>query len=120
MTIDSMCKQPHSPTDSNEMSAEQDLDKSGSAERFDHVDWSDHTTQRWRDLSINTIGILLTSAPLVLLWAYDTIFITERGATLAFIGLELWSPRKIIHALNSNLFLISYGINPLIRTHCTY
>ncbi|RLM72693.1 ABC transporter permease [Halorubrum sp. Atlit-26R] len=58
------------------------------SERFDQVDWSDLSRSGRFDLSINSIGMLLTTLPLALLAVYDTQFIGDRTPTFEFIGLD--------------------------------
>jgi len=57
-------------------------------ERFDQVDWSELSQSGRFDLSINTIGMLITSLPVVLLGLYDWRFIGDRTDTFEFIGLS--------------------------------
>ena len=58
------------------------------SERFDQVDWNDFSRSGRFDLSINSIGMLLTTLPLVLLGVYDWQFIGQRTPTFEFIGLD--------------------------------
>ncbi len=58
------------------------------SERFDQVDWSDFSRSGRFDLSINSIGMLLTTLPLVLLGVYDWQFTGQRTPTFEFIGLD--------------------------------
>ncbi|MYL17086.1 ABC transporter permease subunit [Halorubrum terrestre] len=58
------------------------------SERFDQVDWSDLSRSGRFDLSINSIGMLLTTLPLALLGVYDWQFTGRRTPTFEFIGLE--------------------------------
>ena len=58
------------------------------SERFDKVDWNDLSRSGRFDLSINSIGMLLTALPLTLLGVYSTAFTGPRTATFEFIGLE--------------------------------
>ena len=58
------------------------------SERFDQVDWSDCSRSGRFDLSINSIGMLLTTLPLVLLGVYDWQFTGQRTPTFEFIGLD--------------------------------
>ncbi|EMA71550.1 ABC transporter permease [Halorubrum sp. E3] len=58
------------------------------SERFDRVDWEELSRSGRFDLSINSIGMLLTTLPLVLLAVYDRHFIGQRTPTFEFIGLE--------------------------------
>ncbi|MES3161044.1 MAG: ABC transporter permease [Halorubrum sp.] len=55
-------------------------------ERFDQVDWNELSRSGRLDLSVNTIGMLLTSLPVVLLGLYDWRFIGERTDTFEMIG----------------------------------
>ena len=57
-------------------------------ERFDQVDWSELSGSGRLDLSINSIGMLITSLPVVLLGLYDWRFIGDRTNTFEFIGLS--------------------------------
>ncbi|MFC6753083.1 ABC transporter permease [Halorubrum tibetense] len=57
-------------------------------ERFDQVDWSELSRSGRFDLSINTIGMLVTSLPIVLLGLYDWRFIGDRTDTFEMIGLS--------------------------------
>ena len=57
-------------------------------ERFDNVDWNEFSESGWFDLSINAIGMLATTIPLVVLWLYDWQFVGERVDTFAFLGLQ--------------------------------
>ncbi len=57
-------------------------------ERFDQVDWDELSRSGWLDLSINSIGMLITSIPLALLGLYDWRFIGDRTDTFEFIGLS--------------------------------
>ncbi len=57
-------------------------------ERFDEVDWEKLADTGRFDLSINTIGMLLTSLPVVALGLYDWRVIGERTATFEMIGLN--------------------------------
>lgn len=57
-------------------------------ERFDQVDWSELSRSGRFDLSINTIGMLVTSLPIVLLGLYDWQFIGDRTDTFEMIGLS--------------------------------
>ncbi|MEZ3164757.1 ABC transporter permease [Halorubrum sp. RMP-47] len=58
------------------------------SERFDNVDWNDLSRSGRFDLSINSIGMLLTALPLTLLGVYSWGFTGPRTATFEFIGLE--------------------------------
>ena len=58
------------------------------SERFDQVDWSDLSRSGRFDLSINSIGMLLTTLPLALLAVYDWQFTGQRTPTFEFIGLD--------------------------------
>jgi peptide/nickel transport system permease protein len=58
------------------------------SERFDQVDWNDLSRSGRFDLSINSIGMLLTTVPLALLGVYDWQFTGQRTPTFEFIGLE--------------------------------
>ncbi|MFY4815893.1 ABC transporter permease [Haloarcula sp. AONF1] len=58
------------------------------SERFDRVDWEELSRSGRFDLSINSIGMLLTTLPLVLLAVYDRHLIGQRTPTFEFIGLE--------------------------------
>ncbi|ELZ48612.1 binding-protein-dependent transporters inner membrane component [Halorubrum californiense DSM 19288] len=58
------------------------------SERFDQVDWSDISRSGRFDLSINSIGMLLTTLPVALLAVYDWQFTGRRTATFEFIGLD--------------------------------
>ena len=57
-------------------------------ERFDQVDWDERSRSGWLDLSVNSIGMLITSIPLALLGLYDWRFIGDRTDTFEFIGLS--------------------------------
>ena len=57
-------------------------------ERFDQVDWDELSRSGWLDLSVNSIGMLITSIPLALLGLYDWRFIGDRTDTFEFIGLS--------------------------------
>ncbi len=57
-------------------------------ERFDQVDWNELSRSGRLDLSINSIGMLITSTPLLLLGLYDWRFIGERTDTFEFIGVS--------------------------------
>ena len=57
-------------------------------EQFDQVDWNDISRSGRFDLSVNSLGMLLTTIPLALLAAYDWQFIGRRTATFEFIGLD--------------------------------
>jgi peptide/nickel transport system permease protein len=57
-------------------------------ERFDQVDWNDLSRSGRFDLSINSIGMLLTTLPLALLAVYDWQFLGRRTPTFEFIGLD--------------------------------
>ena len=58
------------------------------SERFDQVDWNDLSRSGRFDLSINSLGMLLSTIPLVLLAVYDRHVIGQRTPTFEFIGLE--------------------------------
>ncbi|KOX96427.1 MULTISPECIES: ABC transporter permease [Halorubrum] len=58
------------------------------SERFDQVDWSNLSRSGRFDLSVNSIGMLVTTFPLVLLAVYDWQFIGQRTPTFGFIGLD--------------------------------
>ncbi|RLM52384.1 ABC transporter permease [Halorubrum sp. Atlit-28R] len=58
------------------------------SERFDQVDWNDLSRSGRFDLSINSLGMLLTTVPLALLGVYDWRFTGQRTPTFEFIGLE--------------------------------
>ncbi|TKX82744.1 ABC transporter permease, partial [Halorubrum sp. SS5] len=58
------------------------------SERFDQVDWNDLSRSGRFDLSVNSLGMLLTTIPLALLGVYDWQFLGERTPTFEFIGLE--------------------------------
>ena len=58
------------------------------SERFDQVDWNDLSRSGRFDLSINSIGMLLTALPLVLLAVYDRFLIGQRTQTFEFLGIE--------------------------------
>jgi peptide/nickel transport system permease protein len=58
------------------------------SERFDQVDWNDLSRSGRFDLSINSLGMLLSTVPLVLLAVYDRHFIGQRTPTFEFVGLE--------------------------------
>lgn len=58
------------------------------SERFDQVDWNDLSRSGRFDLSINSIGMLLTAIPIVLLAVYDQFLIGERTQTFEFLGIE--------------------------------
>ena len=58
------------------------------SERFDQVDWNDLSRSGRFDLSINSIGMLLTTVPLALLGVYDWQFTGQRTPTFEFVGLE--------------------------------
>jgi peptide/nickel transport system permease protein len=60
----------------------------GEPERFDRVDWEDLSGSGGFSPSSNTVGMALTSLPLVLLGAYDWLFVGEREATFAAIGMS--------------------------------
>jgi len=57
-------------------------------EQFDRVDWSEISQSGRFDLSINSIGMLVATLPLALLWLYDYQFVGEREATFQAIGLS--------------------------------
>lgn len=59
-----------------------------SSEQFDQVDWNDLSRSGRFDLSINSIGMLVTALPLALLGVYDWRFVGDRTATFEFIGLD--------------------------------
>ncbi|ELZ48271.1 binding-protein-dependent transporters inner membrane component [Halorubrum coriense DSM 10284] len=58
------------------------------SERFDQVDWNDLSRSGRFDLSINSLGMLLTTLPLALLGVYDWQFTGRRTPTFEFIGLD--------------------------------
>jgi len=58
------------------------------SERFDQVDWNDLSRSGRFDLSINSIGMLVTALPLALLGVYDWRFVGDRTATFEFVGLD--------------------------------
>lgn len=58
------------------------------SEQFDQVDWSEVSRSGRFDLSINSIGMLVTTIPLLLLGVYDWRFLGERTPTFEMIGLE--------------------------------
>ncbi|WP_423996999.1 ABC transporter permease [Halorubrum trapanicum] len=58
------------------------------SEQFDQVDWNDLSRSGRFDLSINSIGMLLTALPLVLLAVYDRFLIGQRTQTFEFLGIE--------------------------------
>lgn len=57
-------------------------------DQFDRIDWSELSQSGRLDLSINSIGVLLATLPLVIVGAYDWRFVSEREATFEFIGLS--------------------------------
>jgi len=59
-----------------------------SPEQFDQVDWNDLSRSGRFDLSINSIGMLVTALPLALLGVYDWRFVGDRTATFEFVGLD--------------------------------
>ncbi|QWC19772.1 ABC transporter permease [Halorubrum sp. 2020YC2] len=58
------------------------------SERFDQVDWNDLSRSGRFDLSVNSIGMLLTTLPLALLAVYDWQFTGRRTPTFEFVGLD--------------------------------
>jgi peptide/nickel transport system permease protein len=58
------------------------------SEQFDQVDWNEISRSGRFDLSINSIGMLLTALPLAALGVYDWQVIGERTPTFEFIGIE--------------------------------
>jgi len=57
-------------------------------DRFDQVDWDDVSRSGRFDLSVNSIGMLLTTLPLALLGVYDWRFLGPRTPTFEFVGLD--------------------------------
>jgi len=57
-------------------------------DRFDQVDWSELSRSEWFDLSVNSIGMLVTSLPLAVLGLYDWQFIDPRTDTFEMIGVS--------------------------------
>ncbi|WP_096393584.1 ABC transporter permease [Halorubrum trapanicum] len=58
------------------------------SERFDQVDWNELSRSGRFDLSVNSLGMLLTTIPLALLGVYDWRFLGQRTPTFEFIGLD--------------------------------
>ncbi|MDZ5813211.1 ABC transporter permease, partial [Halorubrum sp. AD140] len=58
------------------------------SEEFDQVDWNEISRSGRFDLSINSIGMLVTTLPLALLGVYDWRFLGERTPTFEFIGVD--------------------------------
>ncbi|WP_017342637.1 ABC transporter permease [Halorubrum sp. T3] len=58
------------------------------SEQFDQIDWNEISRSGRFDLSINSIGMLLTALPVVLLAVYDQFLIGDRTQTFEFIGIE--------------------------------
>jgi len=57
-------------------------------DRFDQVDWDDISRPGRFDLSVNSIGMLVTTLPLALLGAYDWQVLDQRTPTFEFVGLD--------------------------------
>ena len=57
-------------------------------DRFDRVDWSELSRSGRFDLSVNSIGMLVTSLPLAVLGLYDWQFIDPRTDTFELIGVS--------------------------------
>ena len=58
------------------------------SEEFDQIDWNEISRSGRFDVSINSIGMLLTALPVVLLAVYNQFLIGERTKTFEFIGIE--------------------------------
>jgi peptide/nickel transport system permease protein len=78
-------------------------------ERFDQVDWNDISRSRWFDLSINSIGTLVTAVPLLLVALYDWQILDERTPTLEPIGLE-WDIGTVDYLFIFTLLLFAFYI----------
>ncbi len=73
-------------------------------QQFDQVDWEEFSESRGFAPSINTIGMLVTTAVLVAVFGYDWRFVGEREPLLTIAGQEL-SPTGIDY-----MFLFTLGL----------
>jgi len=78
-------------------------------ERFDQVDWNNISRSRWFDLSINSIGMLATAVPLLLVALSDWQILDERTPTLEPIGLE-WDIGTVDYLFIFTLLLFAFYI----------
>ncbi|WP_299236934.1 ABC transporter permease [Natronomonas sp.] len=84
-------------------------------DRFDRVDWSAYEGSGGVDPSVNTVGAIGTTLPLVALFVYDRQFVGEREATFGAVGLEAdWSGLEYLFAFTLILF-VWYVLVPLYQ-----
>ncbi|MCQ4332127.1 ABC transporter permease [Natronomonas sp. F2-12] len=90
-------------------------EKTDKPDRFDEVDWTELAGTRRRDLSVNSLGMIATTLPLVALFAYDWRFVGEREATFGAVGLEAdWSGIDFMFVFTLLLFCF-YLVLPLYQ-----
>jgi peptide/nickel transport system permease protein len=84
-------------------------------DRFDRVDWDELSRSNGFDLSVNAIGMLATTIPLLGLALYDWHFVGEREATFEALGYDAdWSSLEYIFVFTLLLFLF-YLVLPLYQ-----